>query len=272
MLVVVSAEKIALLREDLGADADRVRFADMDEVGSNPARIIPAWREFVDANAGRAIRGIGEPITNERGAAELAECHRHESLLNFAFAGADGFRLLCPYDSSSLDPAIVDEAHRTHPATVVAGREVPSSDYPGLDVIAAPFAEPLPEPPPGVRALFFDATSLEFVRVLVGNLAEASGLELEAREDLLLAVNEIATNSIRHGGGRGVLRAWTEDDTLVFEVRDAGTIHEPLAGRERPDAAQTGGFGLWLANQICDLVQVRAFADGGAVRLHKRLR
>ena len=64
-LVVVSATKIARLREELGAAAaERVTFADMAEVGINPARIIPAWREFVDAHAGRGrrLRGIGEPI------------------------------------------------------------------------------------------------------------------------------------------------------------------------------------------------------------------
>jgi hypothetical protein len=76
-LVVVSAEKIALLREALGDDADSVLFADMDGVGSNPARIIPAWREFVTAygDTGRPLRGIGEPISPQRTSAEMVECH-----------------------------------------------------------------------------------------------------------------------------------------------------------------------------------------------------
>src|SRR5437763_6745557 len=64
-LVVVSARKIALLREALGADATHVRFEDMGDVGANPARIIPAWTAFVrEAGAGgRPLRGIGEPIS-----------------------------------------------------------------------------------------------------------------------------------------------------------------------------------------------------------------
>ena len=67
-LVVVSADKIRKLRAALGADADAVFFADMADVGANPARIIPAWRRFVDdhAPAGRPLRGIGEPIYPER--------------------------------------------------------------------------------------------------------------------------------------------------------------------------------------------------------------
>ena len=58
----------------------------MAVLGHNPARIIPAWRDFADAHAG-PIRGIGEPIWPGRGADELVECQLHESLLNVAFDG-----------------------------------------------------------------------------------------------------------------------------------------------------------------------------------------
>ena len=73
----------------------------MAHVGHNPARIIPAWHEFVAQHAapGVRLRGIGEPIFPERSADELVECQRHESLLNLAFADADAFWLVCPYDT-----------------------------------------------------------------------------------------------------------------------------------------------------------------------------
>ena len=51
---------------------------------------------------------------------------------------------------------------------------------------------------------------------------------------------------------------------------DAGRIADPLAGRQRPTSGQSGGHGLWLCNQICDLVQLRTFATGSVVRLHTR--
>src|SRR2546428_11499861 len=64
ILVVVGAPRIELLRSELGRDAARVQFADMGTVGQNPARIIPAWREFVGQHAGggRRVRGVGEAI------------------------------------------------------------------------------------------------------------------------------------------------------------------------------------------------------------------
>ena len=86
----------------------------------------------------------------------------------------------------------------------------------------------------------------------------------------MLAVNEILTNSVRHGGGTGVLRIWQDDETLVCEVRDGGRIDDPLADRRRPRPDQTGGRGLWIANQLCDLVQLRSLADGSVVRVSMR--
>jgi anti-sigma regulatory factor (Ser/Thr protein kinase) len=239
-------------------------------VGANPARIIPAWREFVDANPGRRLRGIGEPVWAERSPAELVECQRHEALLNLAFAEADGFTLLCPYDVDALSAAVVARAHHSHPVVVQDGAARPSDGCAELDAIAAPFVEPLPDPPDDAHALAFEAGTLGAVRELAAERAAAAELNEQRAGDLVLAVNEIATNSVLHGGGHGVLCIWDDGDSLVCEISDGGAITEPLAGRRRPPGGNVGGHGLWLANQLCDLVQIRAFADGGVVRLHMR--
>jgi anti-sigma regulatory factor (Ser/Thr protein kinase) len=90
-------------------------------------------------------------------------------------------------------------------------------------------------------------------------------------EDLVLATHELATNSLRHADGRGVLRVWRDAGAMICEVRDSGHIDEPLVGRDPPSSGQVGGFGMWLAHQLCDLVQIRSFAHGSAVRLHMRV-
>jgi anti-sigma regulatory factor (Ser/Thr protein kinase) len=272
-LVVVDAAKIALLREELGDAAGGVQFADMSAVGANPARIIPAWREFVTRTAptGRRLRGIGEPISPERTAAELAECERHESLLNLAFAGSPSWWLLCPYDTEALDPAVVEEARRTHPFVRENGVGRESTDYYGLSAIGAPFAEPLPEPPSSALELAFGDGPLEALRWLVARAAADAGLDETRAADLVLAVHELATNTVRHGGGRGTLRIWHEPDALICEVSDAGRLDQPLVGRERPLAGQPGGRGLWLVNQLSDLTQIRCYEAGSVVRLHMRI-
>jgi anti-sigma regulatory factor (Ser/Thr protein kinase) len=269
-LVVVDAEKIALLSGELGAEAEHVQFADMAEVGSNPARITQAWRDFVAerSDPGRPVRGIGEPVGSGRTPAELVECQRHESLLNLAFAGTPAFWLMCPYDTEALDPAVIDEALRSHPFVSEDGAHAPSPSYGGIEAVTAPFSAPLPEPVPRPKEFYFEAPSLAALRQYLHLRAVDAGLGSRRTEDLLLAVNEVATNSLRHAEGWGMLRVWEEPHALVCEVRDGGTFGEPLAGRERPDPAQIGGFGLWLSNQLCDLVQIRSFPVGSVVRLH----
>jgi two-component sensor histidine kinase len=88
--------------------------------------------------------------------------------------------------------------------------------------------------------------------------------------DMILIANEIATNSVRYGGGAGTLRMWGEGASVICEVGDTGRILDPLVGRRKPSADPGSGFGLWLANELCDLVQIRSFSTGSVVRLHFR--
>ena len=250
MLVVVNAAKIDSLQDELGPDAQTVTFADMSEVGANPARIIPACREFVDANPGRRLRGIGEPIWAQRSSAELVECQRHEALVNLAFADAAGFTLLCPYDVDALEPAVIERAHHSHPVVVRDGAHRSSTTFVDVETVASPFAEPLPDAPADADALAFDTGTLAAARDLVAAGALAAGLSEARAGDLVLAVNEIATNSVIHGGGQGVLSLWRADDAVVCEISDGGAIVEPLAGRRRPSDGRVGGHGLWLCNQL----------------------
>lgn len=271
MLVVVDAGKINRLSEALGRDAEHVMFADMQEVGANPGRIIPAWRRFVDRHPGRRVRGIGEPIYPERSPDEMVECHRHEALLNLAFAQDSGFTLMCPYDVTALGPDVIAEAQRNHPYQLHAGTYRDSAAYTGLGPIAAPFDVALPEPKGTPTEVTFPADAVWLVRRMVATFAEHFGLSDARKHDLVLAVSEVAGNSARHTPAhQGLLRLWEDDDILVCEVRDGGRIDDPLAGRRQPALGQEGGYGLWLANRLCDLVQVRSYLQGSVVRLHMR--
>lgn len=274
VLVVVGAYKIDMLRSELGSDAgDRVKFADMAEVGRNPALIIPAWRDFLveHGDGGRPARGIGEPIWAERTADEVVESQRHEELLNVAFADAEAFGLLCPYDTETLGSDVIEEAYRSHPSVDERDGGRPSPHVRQRAAMEQPFDRPLAQPETEPEELSFDGGSLDAVRRFVAHRASEQGLAVSRMADFVLAVGEVATNSVRHGGGSGVLRLWRGAHSLICEVSDAGHITQPLAGRERPDLTQQNGFGLWLANHLCDLVQVRSFPSGSVIRLHMRI-
>jgi anti-sigma regulatory factor (Ser/Thr protein kinase) len=271
VLAVLGAAKIDRLRARLGGAADRVEFADMEQVGRNPARVIPTWREYVTAHPpGRSVRGIGEPVWAGRSPAELVETQHHEALLNVAFADTPTLSLLCPYDVDALDPAVIDDARRTHPTVRQRDCTGPSSSYLQLPARAKPLSGPLPEPDRAPSVLAFGRDGLCEVRELVARLAREAGLDRRRAADLVLAADEVAANSIRHGGGGGTLRVWDDGRALVCEVHDAGTVRDAMVGRERPRLLAPTGRGLWLANQLCDLVQLRSSPAGTTVRLAMR--
>lgn len=273
ILLVVGARKIERLREHLGAASRHVHFADMAEVGRNPARIIPAWREFVETHAGgdAGMRGVGEPVGPSRSPDALVECERHESLLNVAFDGSTPWTLLCPYDTESLPPVVIEEALRNHPYLRNGGSR-PNPRFRGVAACARPSEHPLPDPPADATTHHADLESLGALRRLVAALATAQGFTPREVEDFVLSVNELATNSVRHGGGAATVRVWGADGEIVADVRDRGRIVDPLAGRIEPGLDATNGRGLWLANQLSDLVQIRAYPDGGTVRVRLRTR
>jgi len=51
------------------------------------------------------------------------------------------------------------------------------------------------------------------------------------------------------------------------EFSDSGRVTDPLAGRLMPTLEQTGGRGVYLVNQLCDLVQLRSSDHGTVVRV-----
>ena len=99
--------------------------------------------------------------------------------------------------------------------------------------------------------------------------AGQAGLSPDRTADLVLAVGEVAANTVRHAGARGTLLVWRTGTEIICQVSDQGQIHDPLVGRRRPP--ETGGLGLWVVHQVCDLVELRSGPGGTVVRMHMLL-
>lgn len=281
VLVLTDPERVALLKDrvvqqDPAAGDALVRFGDHRAAGRNPGRLLSAWCDLLDEFAGRPVRGVSEVVWPGRNADELDECRMHEALLNVAFVEGPEWHLLCPYDAGRLDEDALAIGVDHHPDMI--GADGRSSRGAGIDrlvdgpsTVAALFARPFPAVPDGVDAFAFDRATLIGLRRHVRSEAVRLGIGGERADDFTLAVDEVATNSVVHGGGRGVLRLWMDRRTLICEVSDRGQVPSALAGRRRPPPDQEGGRGLWMANQLCDLVQVRSPASGAVTRLHMQL-
>ena len=108
------------------------------------------------------------------------------------------------------------------------------------------------------------------VRALTRRRADRCGLPADRTDNLTLAVSELAANTVRHSPDGGTLRIWHTPAELICQITDQGWIEDPLAGR-RPPVSDEGGHGLWLVNQVCDLVQRRSGPSGTTIRLHMSL-
>jgi anti-sigma regulatory factor (Ser/Thr protein kinase) len=269
VLLAVDERKKELLRAELprtGATG-RVTFLDTATVGRNPGRMIPAWQAWVAERSadGSPVHAIGESQWNGRTAGETAELRYHEWLLNRAFAHSPMWWLLCPYDTTTVGREELARARRCHPLVLRNGRQEEGAEY-GDE----PFAfEALPSPCGPGQDLTFGFGDLAAVREAVTSCAGRSGMQGARLRELLIACTEVASNSLRYGGGGGTLRMWAEGSSMICEFHDSGYLSDPLVGRIRPVPDQLGGRGMWLVQQLCDLVQIRSDPQAGTtIRLH----
>jgi serine/threonine-protein kinase RsbW len=121
---------------------------------------------------------------------------------------------------------------------------------------------------PVLIALEFRRPDIGRLRQRVAACAGEAGLRGQRLQAFVMAVNEIITNAVLHGGGRGRLRLWRGDRQLVCEVSDRGPGipgERTAAGRPPPEA--TSGRGLWLTRRLCDAFTVETGRNGTTVRV-----
>lgn len=263
VIVAAPPARREALGAQLGAESG-VTFVDTDALGRNPGRLIPVWQDWIGhlARTG-AVHGINESVFSGRSPAHYGELRYQEWLLNLAFAQAPALALMCPVDTGGQEETAVKALTRCHPLLWNGTACVPGSWYGGEDEYAF---EPLPEPEQPAEQMTYDLGSLHEAREKTLGWAMDNGLPASRAREFTLAMSEVASNSVLHGGGRGTLRLWNQATALVCEMTDAGVITDPMVGRVRPREDQLGGRGLWFVNQLCDLVQIRS-APGQGTRI-----
>jgi anti-sigma regulatory factor (Ser/Thr protein kinase) len=303
VLVAVPGPNLDLLREALGDVAGRIVFADMAVAGRNPGRILPsvlldfcaADEDARDEDArgesprdedargeiprdedargepggrrGGRVTVIGEPLWDGRTDLETDACAVHEALINAVFAGRDA-AIICPYDVSRLRPAVVTGAWRTHPVVLDGGVVRRSTSYADPLTTAHDLDLPLPPVPAyAEKRAFGDGPDLSRMRSFVRHAA-APMLNPERVDDLVMATNELVTNTVRYTGTGGRIALWPEPGVLVCQIDDDGPWPGPLAGRVRPTHDDSTGRGLILVNELCDLVRLHRHPLGTSVRVH----
>ncbi|MFI6484731.1 ATP-binding protein [Nonomuraea sp. NPDC050663] len=117
-----------------------------------------------------------------------------------------------------------------------------------------------------MRTLAFRLADLPRVRQLTEESARRLGLAEAVIEDVVIAVNEVATNAVTHGEHHTAqLRLWIEEGSLLVEVHDTGSWTPPEDRRPGPYA--TNGMGLWVARLLATEISFTSGSEGSAVTM-----
>jgi len=104
--------------------------------------------------------------------------------------------------------------------------------------------------------------------------AAAAGMTADRAAKLAAAASEIAT-AAHHDSGPIRIRLWHDHAAVLCEITDPAVLDNPMTGRSATPTTGTGvnprDRSIRLANDLCDLVQVRSGPDGTTVRIHTRL-
>jgi anti-sigma regulatory factor (Ser/Thr protein kinase) len=122
---------------------------------------------------------------------------------------------------------------------------------------------------PGAVSLTY-TTDLAAVRALVRSCTERAGLSETRAVDLVIAVGEVAANTVQHAQTPGTVDIWYDAHQIICQVTDGGHIADPRAGA-RPPPGALAGHGLWMVNEVCDRVDLRSDENGTTIRMHMNL-
>ena len=124
-----------------------------------------------------------------------------------------------------------------------------------------------------------DLSSLSRLADFLEGFGEAFGLPPGPLMQLNLALDELVTNAITHGGSTRPIEVeiGVDGDRLRAEIRDRGRRFDPLREAPPPDLdspleeRRIGGLGIHMVKKTMDLVDYEWTGEQNRVRLEKRL-
>ena len=114
----------------------------------------------------------------------------------------------------------------------------------------------------------FTHDDLTALRQEIERFGAGHGLADLALYRFVVAVNEITTNAVRHGGGAGVLELRYAGALLHCRVVDHGPGMPPRRPEDAPPALRAlNGRGLWMARQNAASLHIDSRPSGTSVTL-----
>jgi anti-sigma regulatory factor (Ser/Thr protein kinase) len=260
VVVALPDEKHRWVRHELGRVGDAVESVDPAQLYARHGPMFHAIFELLVRHGspdGPGLRLVAEQPLGDRRRGDVCAYLRYEAAANAAYRDFNA-RILCPYDAR-LPDAILEPVRQTHPQTWQPDSSQPNARFEDPREFVRRFvSDRRGEAEDEVRVQPLEQREdVGRARALARERAVAAGLAADAVEDLVMAVSEVVANAFLHGAAPRSLCSYEEAEHLVVRVRDAGEgPADPLVGYLPPDSESPGGRGLWLAHQLCDIVEV----------------
>jgi anti-sigma regulatory factor (Ser/Thr protein kinase) len=262
-IVAHNREGLAVMRDALGRDAERVSFVDVGAVYTRPARAIAAYcgtilRELRDAPSVRAVADLQIGPWRE----EWDEWVAYEAMTNLAYSHLPAW-VVCTYDVNRVPDAVMDVMASTHSEVLDDGWRASEQFENPRELARRLTADP--EPLPQLLSIGAGDDLVE-LRERLARALTAAEVPAATALDVLVAATEVAGNAVRHGGGIEQVRVGTAAGRFVCEVVDRGDgFDDPAAGYVVPRAGS--GSGLWIARQLAWRLESFHSPRGFTVRL-----
>jgi len=262
-IVANTRDALAMMRDALGPDADRVAFVDVSATYTRPARAVAAYYGTFLEHLRRApsVRAVADFQVGPT-PAEWQEWIAYEAITNLAYSHLPVW-VVCTYDANGLPDPVLESVGQTHCELLGHGWQ-DSDDFEDPRALVRKLT---PEPDPLLELRSFSAgDDLEAFREQLASELMAEKVPAGKALDMLVAGTEIAANAVRHGAGIEEVRVGRAEGRFVCEVVDrGGGFDDPVAGYLAP--REGTGTGLWVARQLTWRVEPFASPRGFAVRI-----
>jgi anti-sigma regulatory factor (Ser/Thr protein kinase) len=237
---------LAVMREALGSDADRVAFCDVGSFYTRPARTLAGYYgAFLEQlRTASSVRAVAEYQLGPT-AVDWDEWAAYEAMTNLSYSHLPVW-VVCTYDANGLPDPVLESVGRTH-AEVLDDPWRERGQFEDPRELVRNLTPP-PRPVPGLRSVAIGG-ELEGFREGLARAMAAEGVPEARALDMLVAGTEIAVNALTYGGGIDELWVGRAEGRFVCEVVDPGNgFDDPMAGYLAPRPGI--GAGLWVARQL----------------------
>jgi anti-sigma regulatory factor (Ser/Thr protein kinase) len=269
ILLVVSEAAGRVLRGALGNAAKRLQWGSSELCYDRLGRIFGGFDDYLAQQrcAGVPARMIGE-FDSATSPERLRQYLRYESMANEVYAPY-GYPVVCLWDQRRYAPDVLADVRAVHPQLLDTGGAIDNAEYRmPIDYLTREQTPPPAAPKDPDLDVHLD--SADDLSALRRRLRRWGGgvVNDQDNDDIIIAVDEIATNALEHGHPPARVRGWTTLEALFVRVDDHGSDRIPTTtGYRRPSTDARRGRGIWIARHLADVLTTHIGSTGTTVVL-----